>query len=316
MDGIIEGLIVSREASPPPVRGWNKAVTPAVESMIQHCLELDPARRYQTGHELQEDIERHLSNCPLKYARERSYAERSVKWLRRHPAMSSTPILAVLVLLSLALICSASWVVVRDARYARARLNYLAFHQDFERAQLLLNTVHDSSQGHLLQGIQLAVTCMSPYLGTGTGEPVSARDLHYLPGDVERALRGELTELVMLEVRARVALAEREGPEASAGRCMIGGSSGSNWLAVSTRKCPPRSIRTVRVSYLHWARRRGEDRPGAGCAHGTPHRSRSLSPGDFLAGTGETRQGRALLEPRSSPGPTTVLDPVRPRHLP
>ena len=138
--------------------------------MIQHCLEPDPARRYQSGTELQEDIERHLSNCSLKHARERSLAEQVVKWLRRHPAMSSTTSMAVVALISLVLICTASWLVVRDAKKAQARLHYLAFHESFEKAQLLLNTVHDGSRNHLIRGIQLAQTLMNSYLNTGTGD--------------------------------------------------------------------------------------------------------------------------------------------------
>ena len=35
--------------APPAVRPWNEAVTPAVESIILHCLEPDPADRYRTA---------------------------------------------------------------------------------------------------------------------------------------------------------------------------------------------------------------------------------------------------------------------------
>ena len=89
-DAIVAGLIASRKAPAPPLRCWNKAVSPAVESMIRHCLEPDPARRYQDAYQLQEDIERHLLNYPLKHAREPSPVERAAKWRRRHSSLMST----------------------------------------------------------------------------------------------------------------------------------------------------------------------------------------------------------------------------------
>jgi len=42
------------------VRCWNKAVSPAVESMIRRCLEPDLSKRYQNARQLKEDLDRHL----------------------------------------------------------------------------------------------------------------------------------------------------------------------------------------------------------------------------------------------------------------
>ena len=161
---IVAGLLASRKTPCPPVRCWNKAVSPAVESMIRHCLEPDPARRYQGADQLQEDIDRHLSNYPLKHAREPSLLERAVKWRRRHPSLTSTTTMAIVAVLSVVLVCSASWVALRDSRRARASLNYLKFHENFEKSQLLLNTVHDGSKDHLIRGLSLARLTMVPYL--------------------------------------------------------------------------------------------------------------------------------------------------------
>jgi serine/threonine protein kinase len=47
-------------------------VTPAVEAIIQRCLSADPSHRYQTAAELQEDLERHLKQLPLRHAHEPS----------------------------------------------------------------------------------------------------------------------------------------------------------------------------------------------------------------------------------------------------
>ncbi len=117
---MIESLLVSRTKPPPAVRCWNNAVSPAIESIVRHCLEPDPARRYNNAAEMQTDIERHLSHRALRYAREPSLRERAAKCMRRHPTVSSTTSIGMLVVASLALLGSASWLAVRDSRVARA----------------------------------------------------------------------------------------------------------------------------------------------------------------------------------------------------
>jgi len=40
---VLPQVCTERQAPPPRLRCWNKAVSPAVESMVRHCLEPDPA---------------------------------------------------------------------------------------------------------------------------------------------------------------------------------------------------------------------------------------------------------------------------------
>jgi serine/threonine protein kinase len=86
---VLDRMIEDRLQPPPELRSWNKAVTPAVESIIRHCLEPDPGQRYQTAHELVEDLQRQLHDLPLRHAREPSLRELARKWIRRHPRMVS-----------------------------------------------------------------------------------------------------------------------------------------------------------------------------------------------------------------------------------
>src|SRR5581483_2334416 len=78
-------MAAERRRGAPEVRRWNPAVTSAVESIVRHCLEADPACRYQSAAELREDLRRQLDNLPLKYAPEPSVRERAQKFFRRHP---------------------------------------------------------------------------------------------------------------------------------------------------------------------------------------------------------------------------------------
>lgn len=81
----IKALRDARHRRPDPVRKWNPAVSPAVDAIVARLLNPDPARRYQTARHLQEDLECHLANRPLKHGREPSLRERARKFVRRHP---------------------------------------------------------------------------------------------------------------------------------------------------------------------------------------------------------------------------------------
>ena len=100
---VLPALREKHRLPPAPLRAFNRAVTPSTEAIILRCLEVDPARRYQTARELGEDLERQLADQPLKYTREPSLRERVQKWARRHPRLnSSTTVAAAFLVLLLA----------------------------------------------------------------------------------------------------------------------------------------------------------------------------------------------------------------------
>jgi eukaryotic-like serine/threonine-protein kinase len=85
----IPKMLEERRQAIPSLRIWNPSITPAVESIIQKCLDPNPARRYQSAADFREDLERQLAHQPLKYARETSVRERFQKWVHRHPRFAS-----------------------------------------------------------------------------------------------------------------------------------------------------------------------------------------------------------------------------------
>jgi serine/threonine protein kinase/tetratricopeptide (TPR) repeat protein len=213
---LIDRLIEDRHQPLPSVRCWNKDVSPAVESIIHHCLEPDPARRYQTALELHEDVERHLANRPLRYAAEPSPRERLGKWARRHPTACSSTTISSLGLALVALLGALGWVKHAEYRDAWARSRHAAFREAFEACQLLLNTyTEDGPSEHLAAGTRLALRALGDYGIGGPGDWTSSPPVRYLSDAGERrALRQELSELIQLEARARVAMAERGRSEA------------------------------------------------------------------------------------------------------
>jgi serine/threonine protein kinase/tetratricopeptide (TPR) repeat protein len=90
VDAILPTMIADRLGPPPDVRRANPAASPAVASIVFHCLEPAPGRRYQSARELQEDLQRQLDDRSLRHAPEPSVRERLGKWMRRHPRLTSS----------------------------------------------------------------------------------------------------------------------------------------------------------------------------------------------------------------------------------
>ena len=84
----LEAQVAARRAGPPPIRPLNPDVTPAVEAIVRKLLAPEPADRYQSADDLRVDLERHLNDQPLRFARETSVAERFGKWRRRNPGLT------------------------------------------------------------------------------------------------------------------------------------------------------------------------------------------------------------------------------------
>jgi serine/threonine protein kinase/tetratricopeptide (TPR) repeat protein len=105
----VAAALAARLGPLPRLRDRNPAVSPALEALVQHCLEPDPQRRYQTARELHEDLCRQLSSRPLRYAPNPSRTERVRKWTWRHRV-----VLIVCLLLGL----TAGAFVVSSAREA------------------------------------------------------------------------------------------------------------------------------------------------------------------------------------------------------
>jgi serine/threonine protein kinase/tetratricopeptide (TPR) repeat protein len=79
-------LKVTQEEPPRP-RKWQPRLAADLETIILKCLEKDPRRRYSSALEFAEDLRRFLAHEPI-LARPVGQAERVVRWMKRHPAVS------------------------------------------------------------------------------------------------------------------------------------------------------------------------------------------------------------------------------------
>src|SRR5206468_7119 len=92
---VVDRLLADRRAEPPSPRAVNPAVPRAVDAVVRKCLAFDPAARYGSAADLQDDLERHLANRPLRHAREPFGRERLRKWVARHPRLCSSATVAL-----------------------------------------------------------------------------------------------------------------------------------------------------------------------------------------------------------------------------
>jgi serine/threonine protein kinase len=136
-------------------------VSPAVSSIIRKCLQVDPAKRYQSAHDLAEDLDRHLNHLPLRYASETSVVERSGKWVRRHPRWTVSLLVALIAAMVIG--SPAAWLVVRDRELARTARDTREFvEQEVPAIRSLLNDANvDSHQ--IEEGIKRTTGVLQRY---------------------------------------------------------------------------------------------------------------------------------------------------------
>jgi serine/threonine protein kinase/Tfp pilus assembly protein PilF len=197
LEGAVAQMLHDRDQPPPRLRRWNRAVSPAVEAIVRHCLQPDPARRYQSARELHEDLQRQIDSRPLRYAREPLSRERAGKWARRHPRLALAGVAGMALLLIAGL---TALLAVRGARQARweAAESYQKFREDVREARLLLATTKPSDRERLAEGVGRALAALDSYRARTDPTWWQAPAVRRLPAEDQDRLRAEAGELLLL----------------------------------------------------------------------------------------------------------------------
>jgi tetratricopeptide (TPR) repeat protein len=187
-----------------------------LESIVRKCLQPDPAQRYQRAEHLAEDLSRLLADQPLKYAPELSRAERVRKWIRRHPRLASSGVVAMAAVLLLAaggtiLHATQTRLAATQARAyvaegAAAQQRRLEFERGTLQALCLVNTHSDLAE-HAAQGREVCEQTLALY---GVLEnPAWQRHPAWqrLRAEEQRRLAEDVRELLLLLAGARLRLA-------------------------------------------------------------------------------------------------------------
>jgi serine/threonine protein kinase/Tfp pilus assembly protein PilF len=197
---LVANMIRVRLCRPPRLRVFNRSVSPAVESIVQHCLESDPARRYQSAQQLADDLRRQRTHQPLLHAREKSLRERATKLLRRNHrrAVMAGAAFAALLVLSLT-----AGLVVHTQRLGRleAAATLSGFLEEGDEARLLLaGRPEDTEQRR--EGLAAAHRALARYHIPERADWHDQAAVRRLNPDDRRRLAQTVGELLLLTAAA------------------------------------------------------------------------------------------------------------------
>jgi serine/threonine protein kinase/Flp pilus assembly protein TadD len=269
LESVLPEMIVDRRGAPPRLRVWNDAVSLAVESIVRHCLEPDPARRYQSARELQDDLERHLDNLPLRHTAEPSLGERARKWARRHPRLISSGGIAAVAVAALTVLVAA--LFVRGERIARleAAEQFSRFSEASKSVQALLAAA-DFEPTRRAEGLAAARDALQIYRVLDNAAWQDSRTVRRLGGDDAARLRSAVADVLLAMARPYAAPADE--PESGGRAASPDEARKLNRLAESC--FPPGEVpRAVWLQRAEFARTAGEGQRLEELADRTPLRT-------------------------------------------
>jgi serine/threonine protein kinase/tetratricopeptide (TPR) repeat protein len=199
-DGPLQRMLQDRRDRPPCPRRFVPGLSPATAAIVRHCLEPDSTRRYPSARALQEDIDRHLAQLPLRYAPDRSVRERLGKWYRRHPKMGlhlAAMAAALLLLASLAF----GWRAMTLQRVADAKRRHASFVEKYREAQFLMSRRMEGDEKLRREGFAAGESALGLYNALEEEGWHEAPAVAALSEDEQQAVRKEAGELMIMLAR-------------------------------------------------------------------------------------------------------------------
>ncbi|HEV3143562.1 MAG TPA: protein kinase [Gemmataceae bacterium] len=190
-------LLVERQGPPPSPARFNPAISPAVDAIVRRLLEPDPHNRYQSARELQEDLDAHLANQPLRHMPEPSWGERVRKWRRRHPRFASA--LAVAAVAGLFVLLPLTMLVIRNRQATRAEAitTMVQSREEFRAVEYYtVACMEDPRQREL--GAEQGRAILNRYHVIDDPHWMERAELRRLPEAERRQFTAELGELLLL----------------------------------------------------------------------------------------------------------------------
>ncbi len=253
----LDRMIADRQGPPPRIRPWNDRVSPAAESIIRHCLEPEPGRRYQSVRDLHEDLERHLADLPLRHAHEPSIRERARKFRRRNPNLGTMAGIGVAIL---ALASTTMVLAARSHRLAQLEASKAvdAFRDEFAAARYVLSVGADD-RAERGRGARLGRRALGRFGVLDDPAWIQATAVALLPPGDRARLRGEVGEAlsILAEAAGRDA-SERPGPADRADRARDGLILSGLAMACFDDDKPPRSLLGQRAGLMGLVGRQAE----------------------------------------------------------
>lgn len=281
-------LMAAQRQRIPSARAVNPLVPWSLESIVRKCLDPEPSRRHARARDLAEDLKRFLEDLPLKHAPELSVRERAAKWLRRNPRVCNSSSIASMAIVLMIALGGLIGLLANNMQTLSARLKLRVLRTEADECRFLLNHSSGPTE-HLEGGLGRASTTRTLIGLSAQGTlPPNSWAFRLEPREVEE-VRAIVSELILLETRARVDLAGKQGGEEDRRSAIEWAVS---WLDAAERidPAPPAALFEDRARYqsaLGHADQSRRDRQTA--AKRTPTSSR-----DFLL-LGSARLARGDL---------------------
>jgi serine/threonine protein kinase/tetratricopeptide (TPR) repeat protein len=204
---ILRRMIAERNGPPPMLRPWNPKISPAAETILRRCLHHDPAQRYQSARDLNDDLQRQLDDLPLKHTPEPSLRERLAKWSRRHKRLTSMTTLGVIAACLLTAVTAGFLARQRHVARLEAADSSRRLTAEVRQADFLLGS-RDATPQQIEEGVTLCHQVLRRY-GVLDDPSWSARPMVILLMAEQRdRLRQEIGQLLLLHARAAIWQAE------------------------------------------------------------------------------------------------------------
>lgn len=156
-------MIGDRHRTPPSLRRWNRAVSSATEAIIRRCLEAEPAHRYQSAQELQEDLDRQLASLPLRHTREPSLRERLGKWVRRHPRLTSNSGISIMAMVVIGIVWALAATNATRSHKGDAMVQLQLFHQATQQVETEILSVRGDNAQELRRCVDACHRALEQY---------------------------------------------------------------------------------------------------------------------------------------------------------
>ncbi len=179
----VEVLNRTLHQEPVPLRQILPELPEDLETVVQKCLEKEPARRYESARALAEDLRRWLDDEPI-LARKATLRQRIAKYAHRHKALVTISAFALVAVLTAGGMAATSWATARTRARHAAR-----YGQEAERLEAMARYIH-LLPAHDIQGERVVLrTRMAALAGErARSGPLSKGPLAYALGRGAMAL--------------------------------------------------------------------------------------------------------------------------------
>lgn len=211
---ILPAMIAARLVPPRDARLWNPAVSPAVTSILRHCLMPNASERYQSAQDLHEDLQRQLEHRPLRVAPDRSLSERLQKWRRRHPRLTSATTMAVIMTLLLAVVVGGYELRQQSLETLKAANSFYRLVDQTQTVETLLAN-SNAELAELDEGIEFCRAAVQPYGVLERPDWKRASIVSRLSAGQQAEISEDLGEILLLWARALAWQAARQADQSA-----------------------------------------------------------------------------------------------------